>query len=90
MKKIAKIFMIFSPCKAFERADSPTQKLITDWRNRPDLKPTVGRLVEFLVRLGREDVLTDLRNLISKFTVCHGSSVILIMFDLDSDIIFFI
>ncbi|XP_059175662.1 myeloid differentiation primary response protein MyD88-like isoform X2 [Physella acuta] len=51
---------------AFERADSPTLKLIEDWRNRPDLKPTVGRLVEFLVRLGREDVLTDLRNLIDR------------------------
>ncbi|CAL1530784.1 unnamed protein product [Lymnaea stagnalis] len=47
---------------AFERAESPTQKLLSEWKFQPHLKPTVGRLIEFLAKLGREDVLTDCNN----------------------------
>ncbi|BFZ06502.1 hypothetical protein BsWGS_09541 [Bradybaena similaris] len=43
-----------------ERAASPTKQLLDDWKKRPDLQPTVGRLMEFLAKLGREDTLTEL------------------------------
>uniref|UniRef100_A0A0B6ZIP1 TIR domain-containing protein n=1 Tax=Arion vulgaris TaxID=1028688 RepID=A0A0B6ZIP1_9EUPU len=47
-----------------ERAKSPTKQLFDDWKCRPDLKPTVGRLIEFLTVLGREDILTDCQSMI--------------------------
>uniref|UniRef100_A0A2C9KFW1 TIR domain-containing protein n=1 Tax=Biomphalaria glabrata TaxID=6526 RepID=A0A2C9KFW1_BIOGL len=43
----------------FERAKSPTQALLLEWKSRPDLKPKIGKLVEFLFQLDRIDVLTD-------------------------------
>lgn len=55
----------FLEIKEFERQKNPTDELLTEWTNRSDLSPTIGRLWEFLVELGRLDVLEDCKNLIS-------------------------
>lgn len=54
----------FLEIKEFERQKNPTDELLTEWTNRSDLSPTIGRLWEFLVELGRLDVLEDCKNLI--------------------------
>ncbi|XP_022332088.1 myeloid differentiation primary response protein MyD88-like [Crassostrea virginica] len=54
----------FLEIKEFERQKNPTDELLTEWTNRPDLAPTIGKLWEFLVELGRLDVLQDCKNLI--------------------------
>lgn len=56
----------FLEIKEFERQKNPTDELLTEWTNRPDLAPTIGKLWEFLVELGRLDVLQDCKNLISQ------------------------
>ncbi|XP_048727057.1 myeloid differentiation primary response protein MyD88-like [Ostrea edulis] len=54
----------FLEIKDFERQKNPTDELLTEWTNRPDLSPTVGKLWDYLVELGRFDVLQDCKNLI--------------------------
>ena len=56
----------FLEIKEFERQKNPTDELLTEWTNRPDLAPTIGKLWENLVELGRLDVLQDCKNLISQ------------------------
>ena len=50
----------------FQRDKYPTRSLLMEWGNRPDLEPTLGKLVEFLMKLERVDVLEDCREIISK------------------------
>ncbi|XP_061180781.1 myeloid differentiation primary response protein MyD88-like [Saccostrea echinata] len=54
----------FLEIKDFERQKNPTDELLTEWTNRPDLTPTIGKLWDYLVELGRFDVLGDCKNLI--------------------------
>lgn len=50
----------------FDRQQSPTAALLKEWMKQPHLAPNLGRLVEFLARLGREDILTDFKEQIGK------------------------
>ncbi|XP_041371852.1 myeloid differentiation primary response protein MyD88-like [Gigantopelta aegis] len=43
---------------------NPTIKLLNEWTQTPNLSPTVGKLVDHLVCLGRDDVLTDCKHII--------------------------
>ncbi|XP_059165990.1 myeloid differentiation primary response protein MyD88-like isoform X2 [Physella acuta] len=45
----------------FDRQVSPTAALLKEWMKQSHLDPTVGRLLELLHRLGREDILTDFK-----------------------------
>ncbi|XP_041372058.1 myeloid differentiation primary response protein MyD88-like [Gigantopelta aegis] len=45
--------------KNFARDRDPTAALIDEWSSRSNLNPTLGRLVDYLGQMGREDVLTD-------------------------------
>ena len=50
----------------FQRDKDPTQSLLFEWGNRQELKPTVGKLVDFLLKLERVDILEDCKDIISK------------------------
>ncbi|KAK3106601.1 hypothetical protein FSP39_023319 [Pinctada imbricata] len=51
--------------KNFERQKSPTEELLKEWCTRPDLEePTLGKLWDFLVQLGRVDVLEECQQMI--------------------------
>lgn len=45
--------------KHFERTKDPTDSVLQEWGNRPEFQPTIGKLVEYLGKLKREDVLED-------------------------------
>ncbi|GFR66957.1 myeloid differentiation primary response protein MyD88 [Elysia marginata] len=49
----------------FERASNPGKAVLDEWMNRSEFDPTIGHLVKLLARLGREDILTDCRNMIA-------------------------
>ena len=55
----------FLEIKNFERQKSPTDELLTEWCTRSDLDPTLGKLWDYLVQLGRVDVLEECHQLIS-------------------------
>nr|AIZ97751.1 MYD88 [Cyclina sinensis] len=52
--------------KNFERNNSPTEQLLSDWTTRTDLSPTVGTLWKNLLSLERVDVLTDSKKYIER------------------------
>ena len=50
----------------FQRDRDPTQSLLMEWGNQPGLEPALGKLVEYLQKLERVDVLEDCIHIISK------------------------
>lgn len=50
----------------FARHEDPTNSLLNEWGNRPDLEPNLGKLVEHLLLMQRVDVLEDCKEIISK------------------------
>ena len=54
--------------KNFEMKKSPTEEMLDDWTVRNELSPTMGQLWSFLSLLGRDDVLTDCRSYICKYS----------------------
>ena len=50
----------------FQRDRDPTQSLLMEWGNQPGLEPTLGKLVEYLQKLERVDVLEDCIHIISE------------------------
>ena len=50
-----------------ERLKNPTEELLEEWTDRPDLSPTIGNLWSLLSNLERVDVLTECRSLIGNF-----------------------
>ncbi|XP_076437327.1 myeloid differentiation primary response protein MyD88-like [Babylonia areolata] len=50
---------------SFQRERDPTQALLMEWGNRPELQPTLGNLARFLAELERLDVLEECREIIA-------------------------
>ncbi|KAK7092607.1 myeloid differentiation primary response protein MyD88-like [Littorina saxatilis] len=48
----------------FQREKDHTQSLLLEWGNRPELNPTLGKLLEYLLQLERFDVLEDCKEII--------------------------
>ncbi|XP_050404839.1 myeloid differentiation primary response protein MyD88 [Patella vulgata] len=46
--------------KNFALKKNPTLELLDEWTGRADLEPTVGKLVEYLTKMERKDILSDL------------------------------
>ncbi|KAL8606172.1 hypothetical protein ACOMHN_053444 [Nucella lapillus] len=49
---------------SFQRERDPTQALLMEWGNHPDLNPTLGNLVRFLQQLERLDILEECKDII--------------------------
>ncbi|GFN94619.1 myeloid differentiation primary response protein myd88 [Plakobranchus ocellatus] len=52
--------------KNFENESNPGKAVLDEWMRRNDLDPTLGHLCRLLAQLGREDILTECKDLIAK------------------------
>ena len=58
---------VFAPCvQNFERAADPGKAVLDEWMRHPEFDPTLGHLVKLLAELGREDILTDCKEMIGE------------------------
>lgn len=57
----------------FERFPDPTSLLLDSWQKKHS-RPTVGKLLNLLQKIERNDILTDLTPLIGMWDSCHAYS----------------